>query len=144
MNRGITFARRCPSPTSRFDCVVDLGHFQMQGSFDGLDLLVLAAVAIALENSVSAPLVVIAPQELGHFEFDGFLKHELGAQPDAFRQWRLPCGGAEKLFFKGLAEKLAFHVCLLLSVLPAQLESAPSWFLQEAQDIGVNARGLHG
>ena len=42
-------------------------------------------------------------------------------------QWR--CffyGGAE-----GVAGKLAFHNCLSLSVLPAQLESAPSRFLQE-------------
>jgi len=104
----------------------------MQRSFSRLDLFVLVAVAIALENSVSPPLLVIAPQELGDFEFDGFLKHELSAQADAFRQWRLPCGRAEELFFEGLAGELAFHVCLSLSVLPAQLESALSWFLQEA------------
>src|SRR5262249_20241662 len=71
------------------------------------------AVAIALENTVSAPLVVIAPQELGDFEFDGFLEHELSAQADAFGQWRLPSGRAKELFFEGLAGELAFHVCLL-------------------------------
>ena len=104
----------------------------MQGSFGGLDLPVLVAIAIALENRVSAPLVVITAQELGDFEFDGFLKHELSAQADAFRQWRLPCGRAEELCFEGLAGQLAFHVGLSLSILPAQLESAPDWFLQEA------------
>jgi len=65
----------------------------MQRSFSGLDLFVLRAVAIVLKNFVSTPLVAIAPQELGDFEFDGFLKHELNAQADAFRQWRLPGGG---------------------------------------------------
>ena len=104
----------------------------MQGPFGGLDLLFLVAVAIPLEDPVSAPLVVVPPQKLGHFEFDGFLKHELSAQADAFRQWCLPCGRTEELFFEGLTGKLAFHVCLSLSVLPAHLESAPSWFLQEA------------
>jgi len=47
----------------------------------------------------------------------------------------LPCGRAEEPFFEGLAGELAFHVCHSFSVLPAQLESVPSWFLQEAQDI---------
>ena len=102
------------------------------GAFGGLDLLDLVTVAIALENLVSAPLVVIAPQELGDFEFDGFLEHELSAQADAFRQCRSPCGRAEELFFEGLAGKLALPGCLSLSVLLAPLESAPSWFLQEA------------
>jgi hypothetical protein len=104
----------------------------MQEPFGGLDPLFLVAVAIPLEDPVSAPLVVIAAQELGDFEFDGFLKHELSAQADAFRQGRLPSGRTEELFFEGLTGELAFHVCLSLSVLPAQLESAPSWFLQEA------------
>jgi hypothetical protein len=108
-----------------------LGHFQLQGSFGGLDLLVLVAVAIALEDRVRVPLVVIAAQELADFKFDGFLEHQLSAQADAFRQWRLPCGRAEELFFEGLAGKLAFHVCSSLSVLTAQVVSAPSWFLQE-------------
>src|SRR5262249_16646553 len=97
----------------------------MQWSFGGLDLFVLVAVAIALENTVSAPLVVIAPKELGHFKFDGFLEHELSAQADAFGQWRLPSGRAKELFFEGLAGELAFHVCLSLSFLLAQLKSAP-------------------
>jgi hypothetical protein len=64
---------------------------------------------IPVEDLLSTPLVVIAPQELGDFEFDGFLEHELGTQADAFRQGRLPCGRTEELFFEGLAGKLAFH-----------------------------------
>src|SRR5207244_3728689 len=74
-----------------------------EGVADFLDLLVFVAVAISLKNSVPAALVVIAPQELGDSEFDGFLEHELSAQADAFRQWRSPCGRAEELFFEGLA-----------------------------------------
>jgi hypothetical protein len=61
------------------------------------------------ENPVPTALVVIAPQELGHFEFDGFLEHELSVQADAFRQWRLPGGGADELFFERLAGELPFH-----------------------------------
>jgi hypothetical protein len=38
---------------------------------------------------------------------------------------------AGELFFEGLAGEWAFHDCLSLSVLLAQLESAPGWFLQE-------------
>jgi hypothetical protein len=81
----------------------------MQGCFSGLDLFVLLAVAIALENSVPAALVMVAPQELGDFEFDGYLQHELGTQADGFGE-RSPSGGrAEELSFEGLAGKLAFH-----------------------------------
>ena len=83
-------------------------------------------------KSVPAPLVVVPPQELGDFEFDGFLEHQLSTQPDGFGKRSLSGGRAEKLFSEDLAGKLAFHSCLSLSVLPAQLESAPSWFLQEA------------
>jgi len=75
---------------------------------------------------------MVLAQKLGDFGFNGFLKHELSAKADGFRQWPLPCGRTEEMFFEGLAGELAFHVCLSLSVLPAQLESAPSWFLQEA------------
>ena len=106
----------------------------MQGSFGSLDLLVLVTVAIALENPLPTALVVLAPQELGDFEFDCFLEHELGAQADAFGKRDLSGGPAEELFFEGLAGELAlaFHDCLSLSVLAAQLESAPCCFLQEA------------
>jgi hypothetical protein len=104
----------------------------MQGSFGNLELLVLVTVAIALENPVPTALVVVAPQELGHFEFDGFLEHELGTQADGFGERSLSRGRAEELFFEGLAGELAFHDCLSLSVLAEQLEFAPSRFLQEA------------
>jgi hypothetical protein len=61
-------------------------------------------------------VVVIAAQELGDFEFDRFLKHELIAQGDGFRQWRLPCGRAEELFFEVLlgvdVSWLSFAFCL--------------------------------
>ena len=96
----------------------------MQGSFSGLDLFFLVAVAVALKDLLPPPLIVVALQELGDFEFDGFLKHELSAQADGFRQWRLPCGRAEELCFEGLAGKLAFHASLSLSVLLVQLHSA--------------------
>jgi|SRR5579864_8848275 len=108
------------------------GIFKGRGAFGGLDLFVLVTVAIALENPVPTALVVVAPQELGHFEFDGFLEHQLGTEADAFGKRSLSGGRAEELFFEGLTGKLAFHNCLSLSVLPAQLESAPSRFLQEA------------
>ena len=59
---------------------------------------------------------MVPAQELGHFEFDGFLEHELSAQTDGFGE-RCPSGvGAEELFFEGLAGELAFHGCLSLSV----------------------------
>ena len=46
----------------------------MQGAFAGLDLLVFVTVVIALQQTVSVPLVMVPAQELGHFEFDGFLE----------------------------------------------------------------------
>ena len=75
----------------------------MQGSFGGLDLLVLVTVAIALESTVAATLVVIAPQELGHFELDRFLEHELSAHADRFRERGLARSEAQELFFNELA-----------------------------------------
>ena len=89
----------------------------MQGSFSGLDLFFLVAVAVALKDLLPPPLIVVALQELGDFEFDGFLKHELSAQADGFRHWRLPCGRAKQLFFEGLAGELAFHVCHSLTAM---------------------------
>lgn len=80
---------------------------QLDGSFVFGEPLV--AVAIALENPFRAPLVMVAPQELSHFEFDGFLEHELGAQSDGFRERSLSGRRAEELLFEGLAGKLAFH-----------------------------------
>src|SRR5216117_2171491 len=102
----------------------------MQGTLGGLDLLVLVAVAIAVKNPVPTALVMVAPQKVGEFEFDGFLQHELGGQADGFGERSLSGGRAGELFFEGSSGKLAFHVCLSLSVLPAQLDSALSWFLQ--------------
>jgi hypothetical protein len=75
---------------------------------------------------------MVAAQELRDFEFDGFLKHKPSAQADGFGQGSVAGGGAEKVFFEKLAGELAFHGCLSLSVKPGQLESAPSWSLQEA------------
>ncbi len=104
----------------------------MQGSFGSLDLLIFVAVAIPLENLLSAPLVVAAPQELGDFEFDGFLKHELSAELNGLREGSPASGQAEELFLDELTGELAFHGCLPLSVWPAQLECAPCRLLQEA------------
>jgi hypothetical protein len=103
----------------------------MKWAFRSLHLLVFVAVAVAPEQAVRAALVMVPAQELADFEFDGFLEHELSAQADRFRE-RCPSSvGPEELFFEGLAGELAFHICLLLSVLLAQLQSARSWFLQE-------------
>jgi hypothetical protein len=81
----------------------------MQAAFGGLDVFVLIAVAIPLKSPVPASLVVVAPEELGHFEFDGFLEHELSAQADRIGERGAAGGEAEKLFFKDLAGKLTFH-----------------------------------
>ena len=43
-----------PHALEGVDGVADLGHFQMQGAFAGLDLLVVVAVAIAPEQTVPA------------------------------------------------------------------------------------------
>ena len=81
----------------------------MQCAFGSLDLFIFVAVAIPLENPVSAPLVVAAAQELGDFELDGFLKHELGTQADRIGERSAAGGEAEELFFKELAGSLTFH-----------------------------------
>jgi hypothetical protein len=59
---------------------------------------------------------MVPAQEVGHFEFDGFLEHELRAQADRFGEG-CPSGvGAQELFFQGLAGELAFHECPSLPV----------------------------
>jgi hypothetical protein len=59
---------------------------------------------------------MVAAQELRDFEFNGFLEHELSAQPDAFGQGSLSGSRAEEVLFEGLAGELAFHGCPSLSV----------------------------
>jgi hypothetical protein len=51
---------------------------------------------------------MVPAQELGHFEFHGFLEHELSTQTDRFGEG-CPFGvGAKELFFEGLARELRF------------------------------------
>ena len=74
-----------------------------------MDALAGVPVVIASQQSVSVPLVLISAQELGHFEFTRFLKHELSPQTDGLRERRVSGGRAEELFFEGLAGELTFH-----------------------------------
>lgn len=81
----------------------------MQGSFSGLDLFVLVAVAVASQQTFTMPLVMVPAQELRDFEFHRFLEHELSTQAYGFGEGSLSGGRAEELFFEGLAGELAFH-----------------------------------
>jgi hypothetical protein len=74
-------------------------------------------------------LLIDAKQLFNRFVFSG---HELSAQEDGFGERGVASGETQELFFEDSARKLAFHVCLSLSVLPGQSEPAPSWPLQEA------------
>jgi hypothetical protein len=86
-----------------------------------LDLLVLVAVAVTEERFVAAPAIVLAAQELGHFEFDGLLEHELSPEANGLGE-RCPASGqTEELLFEQSAGELAFHGCRLLSGLPGQV-----------------------
>jgi hypothetical protein len=59
---------------------------------------------------------VLPAQELGHFEFDGLLEHELSAQTDDFGEGCSLDGRGEELLFDGLPGELPLHKCLSLSV----------------------------
>jgi hypothetical protein len=59
---------------------------------------------------------MIAAQELGDFQFDGLLEHELGTELNGLGERSPASGQAEELLFEDLAGKLAFHGCRSLSV----------------------------
>jgi hypothetical protein len=88
----------------------------MQRAFASLHPFVGVTIAVALEQAIPASLVMVPAQELGDFEFDGFLEHELSPQPDGFGEGSLSGVRAEELFFEGLAGRLPFHGCPSLAV----------------------------
>ena len=88
----------------------------MQWAFASRHPFVGVMVAAAPEQAVRAALVMVPAQELGDFEFNGLLEHELSAQANRFGEGSSSGLRAEELFLEGLAGELAFHGCPSLSV----------------------------
>jgi hypothetical protein len=105
-----------PNALEGVNRVPNLGPLQMEGTFGGLDPLVLVAVAVAPQQAIRMALVMAALQELSHFEFDGLPAHELSTELNGLGE-RSPSGGqGEELLFEKLTGELAFHGCPALSV----------------------------
>jgi hypothetical protein len=119
----IAGADQRPKPHAResFDGVAHLGHFEMQRTFGGPDLFIFVAVAVTPQRFVSVSAIVLPAQELGHFEFDGFLEHELSTESNGLGERSTASRRAEELFLEELAGELAFHGCRLLSGIPGQV-----------------------
>ena len=83
--------------------VSDLGHPEIGQTSGGLDTLVVVTIAVAPQQALSASLVMVAAQELDHFEFNRLLEQELSAQAADLRERCVSSGRTEEPFFQELA-----------------------------------------
>lgn len=107
------------------------GILRSSGTLGGLDVLIFVAVAVPPERFISTPGVMFPPQELGDFEFDGLLEHELGTELNGLGERSLASGEAEELLFEDLI-RLSWRFMDVVCFLVCRAKSAPGRFLQEA------------